>query len=79
MRHHHHHRKWRNWGQHRGEHGTINLVAMLEHDIPHNERTASFEAGVEYLRTVCEMHPIRSRQAAAIALATGLHIAMGHL
>ena len=60
------------WDNYRDGDGHLNLVEIFEdHFTGHIVRTL---VAKDYLRTITEIHPITSRQAAAAALATAQHI-----
>lgn len=58
-----------NWDDHRDASGSINLVTAFRDQYP------GANCPTSYLEEVMAIQPIRSRQVAATALATGRHLA----
>lgn len=63
------------WDKHRRVDGSINLAEVLREDRGLSPY-ASMDQAFLYLRLVESIQPVKSRQAAAIAIATALHMQM---
>lgn len=58
------------WDKYRNEFGELDLVAIYRDKNGGLQETGGWSTGCQYLASVGMIHPIKSRQAAAVAFAT---------